>query len=179
MLLRSAWCAQPSRARVQIGNTLPMLIICPLSPLHIWPNNFYWSAKWKKKNLLGLIYIQHFTCAKKKAHRCPRVITHEKPNSRVAAKLKKQSQIYVYFLKRCRKSSQGSFRSNMWDGKRLSRQTPAEEAEWGQIYIVKKNKHRRLSIYITTPTSRKRFVLSSHPSSLYPSPQPRSIRLNI
>lgn len=102
---------------------------------------------------------------------CQRVITHT-AELRVLQKFKKQN-------KRCRKR-QGSFRSKLWDGKRLPRQTQPRKLRGPNIHN-KKNKHKTLSIYITTPTARSRRPYAFHlelPSLLTPQPRVRYLALN-
>lgn len=89
-----------------------------------------------------------------------------------ASEFKKQNE-------RCRKR-QGSFRSKLWDGKRLPRQTQPRKLRGPNIHN-KKNKHKTLSIYITTPTARSRRPYAFHlepPSLLTPQPQVRYLALN-
>lgn len=50
-------------------------------------------------------------------------------------------------------AARGSFRSKMWDGKRLSRQSPLRKLTGPNVHN-KENKHGTLSIYITTAQSR-------------------------
>lgn len=62
-------------------------------------------------------------------------------------------------------AAKGSFRSNMWDGKRLSRQSPRRKLTGPNVHN-KENKHGTLSIYITTAKSRRPQVFLDNLSSL-------------
>lgn len=170
-MLQSA-CAQPSGARPNWKHTF-LVIVSLLSPPNMssqFNNNPYQSMKFKHQSWIAT-WWWGFGIPSVPENSCQRVITHT-AELRVLKKFKKQN-------KRCRKR-QGSFRSKLWDGKRLPRQTQPRKLRGPNIHN-KKNKHKTLSIYITNPTARSRRPYAFHlelPSLLTPQPRVRYLALN-